>query len=180
MLQTYTSKRTAKIRKKAPSVYTKIKFNLIPYEAWRKLEILDYGTGRSKTSIRNYVFDKIKSYHLSCYDPYWVLYEDNKKALSCHPHLVVISEVFNVIKEDEVIKDIVTRCLSYNVPIFITVGEGDKSGIGKATDDGWQRNQRLKDYLPIVNSTVFSGFSIVNGVITNSPDFLRKRGEKED
>jgi hypothetical protein len=81
-----------------------------------------------------------------------------------------IFNVFNVIKEDENIVNLLRQAntlVKEDGEIHIQVFEGDKSGDGKITKDGFQRNQRLSEYLPLVKQ-VFSkdDISVKDGIIT--------------
>ena len=49
--------------------------------------------------------------------------------------------------------------------LYISVYEGNRSGIGKESKPGcWQENKKLKDYIPIVKK-VFDDVKISNGMI---------------
>ena len=59
--------------------------------------------------------------------------------------------------------------------IFVTVYEGNKSGIGKITkEDCYQRNEPLSDYLKYFNAVFCTNdFVIKKGVITNHPEYIK-------
>lgn len=77
---------------------------------------------------------------------------------------ILISNVLNVIKEDEIIIYILNTCknlLNEGGKIMITVYEGDKTGEGKQSKaDCYQRNEKTKQYLK------FTGGTIKNNIIT--------------
>ena len=61
---------------------------------------------------------------------------------------MICSNVFNVIKEKEVIYDLYKMIRSFEVPYFITVYEGDKSWVGRETKkDCYQRNETIDAYV---------------------------------
>lgn len=167
MIQMYTSEKTAINRKKIPAVYKKINLTSLSYPNAYGSRVLDYGTGRAAPIIRKFLAEDISLYP---YDPYCLSPAVNQKALNSDPHAIVCSGVLNVIKEDDVILDIVARFKSYGVPFFISVGEGDKSGIGNANDKGWSRNQKISEYLKFDPC-----LKLKNGVITNAPELVLSR-----
>jgi hypothetical protein len=58
--------------------------------------------------------------------------------------VIICSNLLCVIKEDEIVQQIVNQVTATRQPYFFTVYEGDKSGVGKQTgEDQWQRNQKL-------------------------------------
>ena len=61
---------------------------------------------------------------------------------------MICSNVFNVIKEKEVIYDLYFMIASFNVPFFITIYEGDKTWVGRETKkDCYQRNETIDAYV---------------------------------
>ena len=56
----------------------------------------------------------------------------------------------------------------YGAPVYITVYEGDRSGVGRQTGkDQWQNNRPLRDYLDEVlavfpNATLYKGMIVAN------------------
>lgn len=117
--------------------------------------ILDYGGGKYDTNIK-YMNEKYNSIVL-VYDPFNRTPEHNQKVLSYFAQNpakhVVCSNVLNVIKEDEVILEILRHIYSLmdkNGWLYIKIYERDKSGIGCKTTKGWQRNQKLSEYIPFV------------------------------
>ena len=81
---------------------------------------------------------------------------------------ILISNVFNVIAEDEIILQILKTCkelLESDGRVLITVYEGDKSGKGKSSKkDCYQRNARTAAYTWLV-SKVFDTVKIKQNII---------------
>ena len=63
-------------------------------------------------------------------------------------NIIVCSNVLNVIDSDQVVESIMRRFdkLSQTRDIFISVYEGDGTGIGKITSKGYQRNELVSEY----------------------------------
>lgn len=114
--------------------------------------ILDYGGGKYDS---NKEFMAAKGVYLFVYDPYNRSKEHNAQVLSTIQQcmgadIVVCSNVLNVIKEENIIQDIVKNLFKYVKPggkIYIQVYEGNGSGIGKVTNKGYQRNEKMANYL---------------------------------
>lgn len=117
--------------------------------------ILDYGGGKYDSN-KKYMCDKNNS-KVVIYDKYNREIEHNNNVLEyCKqnvPDFIVCSNVLNVIMEDEIIdyicRDISDYCRENTIIIF-SIYECDKSGIGKVTTKGYQRNQRTCDYLSFI------------------------------
>ena len=81
---------------------------------------------------------------------------------------ILISNVFNVIAEDEIILQILKTCkelLESDGRVLITVYEGDKSGKGKQSkEDCYQRNAKTAEYIGLV-SKVFDTVKIKQNII---------------
>lgn len=78
-----------------------------------------------------------------------------------------LSNVLNVIKERKFrieALELAAQALGKGALCYITVYEGNRSGIGTKTTKGYQLNRKLKDYLREVKS-VFNQVSIQDGVI---------------
>lgn len=168
MSQTYTSAGTSINRTKLPAVYKKAHFY--------SKNILDYGCGQYTKHIEEHVKSLNKIY--LPYDPYnqpvqeQIATDEKLNLLLANecPIDVVCSNVLNVIDDDEeingiakTIMDIIMRTGGFG---FITVYEGDKSGIGRQTGkDQYQRNEPLKNYLKYFNGHIKVRASIRNGMI---------------
>ena len=118
--------------------------------------ILDYGGGKYDTNAE-YMRRNFNSTVL-VYDPYNRTEEHNKRVIDyflVNPaKIVVCSNVLNIIKEDEIILDIlqkIDKLIAVNGLLYIKVYERDKSGVGCKTTKGWQRNERLPDYYKFFN-----------------------------
>ena len=92
---------------------------------------------------------------------------------------IICSNVLNVISDNEIIYYILNRIRDFIVyhkqAIFVTVYEGNKSGIGKITKkDCYQRNEPLSNYLKYFNDVFCTNdFVIKKGVITNHPEYIK-------
>lgn len=153
--QNVTSANTSINKNKLPSVYKRIKL-----ESGDRL--LDYGCGRYIEHIQNHCNAHGAIYYP--YDPYNMPTESNELTLNTLSHtsatIGVMSNVINVIDSDEAIKDAINNAISLiSGKLYITVYEGNKSGVGKYTKNNcYQRNTKLKDYVPMLNSM---GFKVI-------------------
>ena len=132
--------------------------------------VLDFGGGKYNS---NTEYMKEKMVSVSVYDPYNRTAEHNEKVLSeartNKPDYVVCSNVLNVILEDEIIDGILQELASFGAPaVYIAVYEGDRTGKGKATSKGFQRNEKTSVYLPKI-SRYFEIVSTKKGIITCTP-----------
>lgn len=114
--------------------------------------ILDYGGGRYDS---NKKYMESKGYSFLIYDKYNRSEEQNRIALEAarqhRPDYVVCSNVLNVIMEDEVIDEVLRDILRYaKEKVLFAIYEGDRSGIGKETTRGWQRNQKVAEYIAMI------------------------------
>lgn len=130
---------------------------------------LDYGGGKyddvtnmlSLSGITNLVFDPFNrdnkhnsniQYHLTCVSG----------ADSC-----TISNVLNVIKEPMFRHRALVNAkhmMKKGAKVYITIHDGDRSGVGKATGKGWQENRATKTYVEEV-AQVFGNVTIKKNVI---------------
>ena len=157
--QSFTSMDTSINSKKLPYIYSHIN-----WEKLRGKEVIDYGCGRYTQHIEALMAQyDIKWYG---YDPYWRNAIQNGKAIHCDPDIVLCSNTLNVIKEDLIVSrihDTIKYAYMPSIGYFITVYEGNKSGIGKQTKkDCWQRNELTQNYC-------YSDEIIKNKIIT-TPD----------
>lgn len=170
MAQTYTSAATSINAKRLPAVFKKAPF---PGHGF----LLDYGCGKHIEHIRSAVTDAGMVY--LPYDPYNQSDETNEAAkdlvkwASAHPPrpipvTVVCSNVLNVIDDDGTIRFIADQIETIvertGGTAYITVYEGDRSGIGRKTGaDQYQRNEPLRKYLEYFrNGTIKSGMIVVS------------------
>lgn len=160
-IQSYTSANTSVNSKRLPAIYKKINWDKLK-AYYEDLVVLDIGAGKYTQHIKEYIESKGGEY--IPYDPYNLSPADNLYACAnFHRATVIIcSNVFNVIKEMDVIYDIHDMITKYKVPYFISVYEGNRSWIGHETRKGcWQRNETIDAYLLNFRERV------LNKVITN-------------
>lgn len=175
-MQTITSANTSVNSSKLPAISKKI-----DWEQFRNGTIIDYGGGK---------YDNFKHFlkenyniELLVYDPYNRSDEENKEVLGyltpntspiCFcPSAIICNNVFNVIKEDEIVADLIKKFLKL-VPfcsVFITVYEGNNLGIGGISKkDCYQRNCSTKFYKEWINSLSQHEFCTRNKVICHYGD----------
>ena len=182
MNQSYSSASTSINSKKLPSVYGKIK----PSALGCLDLILDYGAGRYVQHIREYVHstacraDGERPVYVE-YDKYNQSEETNAVAFNalmlaeCLGHAVAIisSNVLNVIDSDDTVAAIaewLDKKAKTGEDIYVTVYEGDKSGVGRQTGaDAYQRNLKTREYLRWFSDR----FTVKKGVITNRPENIK-------
>ena len=118
--------------------------------------ILDYGCGKYETA-KTYMEEQGHTVYL--YDKYNRTTEENEKNLqNCKQqklNYIVCSNVLNVIMEDDILCEILEDLTTYmdnETILYLSVYEGDKTGIGKPTSKGYQRNQPYKSYLPLLSN----------------------------
>lgn len=139
-MQKYTSKNTSINSKRVPALFNKFCF--------KGKSVLDYGCGKYPEIIREYVESCSGEYF--GYDPYNLGNEIPKNQMF---DVVIISNVLNVIQEDEVIENIIHEAMRIANTAIIAIYEGDKSGIGRATKkDCYQRNQSKNWYYHFIDN----------------------------
>ena len=167
MSQNYTSARTSMNARNLPKVYSNVSFP-------RHQIIFDYGAGKFTDHIRAAFPDNA----YRPYDPYNQPDSVNRDSVyyvlaamrARFPVNVVCSNVLNVIDDDATvrkiarhIREIVTASGGVG---YVTVYAGDRSGVGRQTGpDQYQRNQPLRDYLPL-----FPGAEIRKNMIIVRPE----------
>jgi hypothetical protein len=70
-------------------------------------------------------------------------------------HSATINNVLNVIAEQGAIDEVAQQAangLRDDGRAFFLIHEGDRSGVGKATSKGWQRNQKTADYMQTIQT----------------------------
>lgn len=166
-MQAFTSANTSVNRSRLPAVYRRATFP--------SRMVMDYGCGKYIDHIREHVLSLHKAY--LPYDPFNQPKEENAStatlvcnAMALHVPLdVVCSNVLNVIDSDgevsricHYIEEIVTAT---GGTAFVTVYEGDRSGIGRQTGkDSYQRNAQLDDYLRFFHHpTIRNNMIIIEG-----------------
>ena len=128
--------------------------------------ILDYGEGKYDS---NKEFMETLGFQLYVYDKYNRSEEHNRevmKKMSVNPpDYVVCSNVLNVIMEDDIIEGILRDISMYETRrTYIAIYEGDRSGKGRETSKGYQRNEKTSAYLPVVGK-YFEILKCRNGII---------------
>lgn len=165
-MQNYTSKATSINKEKLPAVFRKADF--------RSRIVMDYGSGKYTEHIKAYMNGIHKDY--LPYDPYNQPEEQNNASVrivinAMHRKLpvdVVCSNVLNVIDDPETIQKIAHHIEDITARSggtgYITVYEGNRSGIGKQTGpDQFQRNEPLRAYLKYFqNATIKNGMIVIN------------------
>lgn len=131
--QKYTSANTSINSKRLPRIYSLTAGRI------GNATVIDYGCGKF---FDNYNLPE----NYSGYDPY---NRPNEEALKIKYDIALCSNVLNVIMESEARTSLLNTLKNIAHTIFITVYEGDKSGIGKVSkDDCYQLNRRRCDYIP--------------------------------
>ena len=166
-MQTFTSSATSINRSKLPAVYGKTCFSASV--------VLDYGCGKFTDHIRDCL--RRQGCVLLPFDPYNQPVHVNLVSMNyvdrCKkehvPVDIVCSNVLNVINSDGE----VSRICHYIEQVvgdtsgtaYITVYEGDRSGVGRQTGrDQYQRNEPLREYLRFFHrATISHGMIIVKG-----------------
>lgn len=167
MAQNYTSANTSINKNKLPAVYRKVTITT-PF-------VLDYGCGKYTAHIRDHVAEQNACY--LPYDPYNQPERVNKGARQMldrcakyhKPVTVICSNVLNVIDSVNELA-VITRNIRNIVRTtggiaYITVYEGDKTGIGRATGkDQYQRNEPLRNYLRyFTDGKIHNGMIVIGG-----------------
>lgn len=155
MTQTYTSAATSINSTKLPHIFAAV--------SMQGLTVLDYGCGRYTDHIRQHV-EAQDAYYLP-YDPYNQPENVNTKsrawAMLAHvagaKTLAVLSNVLNVIQEDDIVVSIVNDALTLTGNVIISIYEGDRTGNGRQTGrDQWQRNERKAAYISLLQAHGFN------------------------
>ncbi len=113
--------------------------------------VLDYGGGKYDLGKE---FMKGYGVNVSVYDPFNRTPSHNKAVMQkfkrTPPEVIVCSNVLNVIQEESVIKGIVKEIKGLcgrNTIVIFSIYEGNKTGVGKPTTKGYQRNEPTMSYL---------------------------------
>ena len=132
--QKYTSANTSINSKKLPAIYKMVADTISDKET-----VIDYGCGK--------YFDNYNlpdNYH--GYDPY---NRPDNNVLNKTYDVALCSNVLNVIMETSQRIDLLNKLKSIASKVFITVYEGNGSGIGCVTkNDCYQLNRKRSDYIP--------------------------------
>lgn len=160
--QTYTSAATSINSVKLPAVYSRVE--LFPGES-----VLDYGCGRYVNHLQNFV--NCRGCGWKGYDPF-----NYPTEIPGYEHfdVVICSNVLNVIDSDfvvdEILSELAWRCRATG-RCYISIYEGDRTGNGRPTKaDCYQRNQKTRDYLPMIYRHFKSCYVSGNVITCYNPD----------
>jgi hypothetical protein len=119
--------------------------------------IFDYGCGKYNT---NKDFAEECGYEWQGYDPYNRTEDENIACIRrlgqypMYPEAIMCNNVLNVLENSNIINNVLCDISHYagkDTDIYITIYEGDKSGVGKVTNKGYQRNEKLIKYKDYIN-----------------------------
>ena len=154
MTQRFTSKGTS-INDRLPAI---IKLMDRADVTWDGARVLDYGCGQYPVHVADYAIGH-GAIGIRSYDKYHhvdrIIGTADTMILS---DIVILSNVLNVIDCAAVRAAVVRDCvdhMSREGVLYITVYDGDRSGIGKQTGpDAWQENRRTADYVDEIRAAV--------------------------
>ena len=151
--QAYTSAGTSINAVKLPAVY-KV---LAKYGKLAGASVLDYGCGKFIDHIFEFAMEN-HAHTWSGADKYNQTDGHNRRVLDRWYDFSILSNVLNVIKEEDVIKDVLDDCLRYSPLCYVSIYEGNKTGKGCSTQNGqsWQRNEKKASYLTLLQNMGFS------------------------
>lgn len=157
-----TSRNTSVNKNTIPAIYTKL-----AKRGAYGTHIFDVGCGKWTRHIANFAKENAMCTHWHGFDPFNQTAEHNAKITDIawaermkpvkerNPNMFISSNVLNVIKGSERQREYlqsIFRMMKYEDECYITVYEGNKSGIGKITKkDCWQENKKIADYFELVN-----------------------------
>lgn len=156
--QQFSSANTSINSKKLPRLY-----NII--DGLAHCTIVDYGCGRYTDHIVDWAMSRDIWWY--GYDKYNQPEDANKCAIKhlADADFVFCSNVLNVIAEDDVIANIIRDIVRPHATTIITVYEGDRSGVGRATGaDQYQRNCKKSWYVDFIRGLGYHAVS-KNGYI---------------
>lgn len=160
MEKVITSKNTSINKDKIPAIYSTLAKHGI-----YGTHIFDVGCGKYTKHIKEFAKENYICAYWHGFDPYNQTKDHNDKITKVafdekyaderNPNVFVSSNVLNVIKggnrQREYLQSIF-RMMKGIDECYITVYEGNRSGIGKVTKkDCWQENKKLKEYFELVN-----------------------------
>lgn len=124
------------------------------YFGFRKgATVLDYGGGKYDKAI---AYGKSQGFNLVVYDPFNRTPEYNARSIAIYkksPDYITCSSVLNIIKEDAIVEDVVRKIRNLakkGTVVVFKIHEGDGKGIGYRTIKGWQRNEKMMAYYPLL------------------------------
>jgi hypothetical protein len=166
-MQKHSSKNTSINTTRVPAVYNKIYWG-----SYDNYHIFDIGCGQLKTQrmIKGFLNDHgVKNFYP--WDPNHKCLSNKIETITAMNNMdtqkvIICSNVLNVIDNDKSLNNLIAFICDMSViqepsgiyrmnPVYVTVYEGDKSGIGRETKrDCWQRNEQLIFYLSKFNDYV--------------------------
>lgn len=118
-------------------------------ELWhRGQKVLDYGGGKYDDGV-----EALAERGVECrvWDPFNRAATHNDAAMLWAQRqgvdAVILSNVVNVIDCNATVLAVLDDALAVGPVVYVTVYEGDRSGKGRETSRGWQRNARLAEYV---------------------------------
>lgn len=158
-----TSRNTSINKERVPAIYAK----LVKHGVYGS-HIFDVGCGKWTKHISSFAKENAICTYWHGYDPFNQTREHNAKVAGIawdekmdlnekrNPNVFISSNVLNVIcgenRQREYLHSIF-RMMKDCDECYITVYEGDKSGIGKLTKkDCWQENKKIIEYFGLVNN----------------------------
>lgn len=170
-MQKHSSKNTSVNTAKLPAVYKKI-----DWRRYNHLEnnysVFDIGCGKLETQkMILKLMCSLGIKHFYPWDPNHECIGNKVKTLQAMLNIdtnkvIICSNVLNVIDNDKDLNSLIARICDMSViqepngvyrmnPVYVTVYEGDKSGVGRETKkDCWQRNEQLIFYLSKFNDYI--------------------------
>jgi hypothetical protein len=110
------------------------------------MHVLDYGCGRNYEEIGGYILLHGASGYTP-HDPYWI----PTCLLGLTVDVVLCSNVLNVIAEPDELCRTLSQMASMAPVAYVSVYGGDKSGRGRVTSRGYQRNEPINAYVDVMS-----------------------------
>ena len=169
-MQKHSSKNTSVNTTRLPAVYNKIDWHRYAHPI--NYHVFDIGCGKIET--QHLIYDKLRQHKIKNFYPW----DPNHKCLGNKiktvtamtsvdtSKVIICSNVLNVIDDNKSLNNLIAFICDMSViqesngvyrmnPVYITVYEGDKSGVGRETKkDCWQRNECLSVYLRKFNDYI--------------------------
>lgn len=158
MKELITSRNTSVNKDTIPAIYTKLNKDSV-----YGTHIFDVGCGKWTKHIAKYAKENGLCEYYHGFDPFNQKPDHNakitdtawKEKFENNPNVFISSNVLNVIQNAErqrAYLQSIFRMMKDIDECYITVYEGNKSGIGKITKkDCWQENKKLIEYFELVN-----------------------------
>lgn len=201
-MQKHSSKNTSVNTTHLPAVYNKVDWSRYthPIDNWC---VIDFGCGRIET--QRLVSKKLRENKITQFYPYdphhkCMVSQKQYRYNASDPDrnkVIICSNVLNVIDDDDALQNIISALCNMIVardskgvyrmqPCYISVYEGNKTGIGRMTkQDCWQRNERINVYLKKFNDYIKEKyghssdfFTIKYGMIVGTIQYSFKKRSK--